>query len=188
MEFTGKLIDVTKDWLTGKMKLTFAVNESGCEVELEKLYGIEKLRVKAVQYREKRSLDANAYYWQLLNKVANKMTVSNAYVHNLMLRKYGQRLDVDGELVYLVIPDTEEAAKMTDEAETYHVKPTSQVKEGIDGKMYRTYIMLRGSSDYDAKEMSCLIEGLVQEAKELGIETIPEEEFTKMMMQYEVKK
>lgn len=185
MEFTGKLVGVAKDWNTGQMQLTFSMNEQSKVEHIDDIKDVDKLSIKAVKYREKRSLDANAYYWQLLSKVAEKLPLSKPSAHNLMLRKYGQKFIVDGKLVYLVLPDTDEAERAADEAETYHIKATSQVKEGKDGKMYRTYIMLRGSSDYDTKEMSTLIEGLVSDAKELGIETMTGEEIERMMQQYE---
>lgn len=185
MEFTGKLVGVAKDWNTGQMQLTFSMNEQSKVEHIDDIKDVDKLSIKAVKYREKRSLDANAYYWQLLSKVAEKLPLSKPSTHNLMLRKYGQKFIVDGKLVYLVLPDTDEAERAADEAETYHTKATSQVKEGKDGKMYRTYIMLRGSSDYDTKEMSTLIEGLVSDAKELGIETMTGEEIERMMQQYE---
>lgn len=185
MEFTGKLVGVARDWNTGKLQLTFTMNEQSKAEYIDDIKDLDKLSIKAVKYREKRSLDANAYYWQLLSKVAEKLPLSKPSAHNLMLRKYGQKFIVDGKLVYLVLPDTDEAERTADEAETYHIKATSQVKEGTDGKMYRTYIMLRGSSDYDTKEMSTLIEGLVSDAKELGIETMTDEEIERMMQQYE---
>lgn len=185
MEFTGKLVSVSRDWNTGQMQLTFTMNEQSKVEHIDDIKDLEKLSIKAVRYTKKRSLDANAYYWQLLSKVAEKSKLNNQEAHNLMLRKYGQIFTIDGKAVYLVLPDTEEAEKTADNAETYHIRATSQVKEGKDGKMYRTYIMLRGSSDYDTKEMSVLIEGLVADAKELGIETMTEEEIERMMEQYE---
>lgn len=87
----------------------------------------------------------------------------------------------------MVLPDTESAQKAIDEAQSYHLKPTSQVKEGKGGVMYRTYMMLKGSSEYDTKEMSRLIDGLVSECKEMGIETMPPEELERMMAAYEKK-
>lgn len=185
MEFTGKLISVAKDWITGQFQLTFSMNEQSKAEYIDSIKDLDKLSIKATKYREKRSLDANAYYWQLLSKVAEKLPSSKPSAHNLMLRKYGQIFIIDSKAVYLVLPDTEEAERTAEEAETYHIKPTSQVKEGKDGKMYRTYIMLRGSSDYDTKEMSMLIEGLVSDAKDLGIETMTGEEIERMMEQYE---
>ena len=121
----------------------------------------------------------------LCTKIADAVGTSAVRVHNDMLRKYGQIELVDGQAVYLVIPDTDEAQARVDEAMTYHIRPTSQVKSGKDGKMYRTYMMLRGSHDYDTKEMSTLIDGVVSEAKELGIETMTPDRIKEMMAAYE---
>lgn len=185
MEFTGRLISVAKDWITGQFHLTFSMNEQEKEEFIDEIKSVDKLSVRAVKYRQKRSLDANAYYWQLLSKVAEKLLLTKPHTHNIMLRRYGQKLVIDGQLTYLILPDTDEAEMIANESESYHIQITPQIKEGADGKMWRTYIMLRGSSDYDTKEMSVLIEGLVQEAKELGIETMTAEELERMMQQYE---
>lgn len=137
-------------------------------VRLDKTYDIE---IK--QHRERRSLDANSYYWVLITKIAKKLRISNNRDHNIMLRRYGVPEEINNQLVYLVLPDVDEAEEKALESETYHIKPTSQVKTGKDGKLYRTYIMLKGSSAYDTAEMSRLINGIVDECKEMGIETIP---------------
>lgn len=181
MEFTGRIMGVSTDFLTGKHNITLEVNEASVIREgYDKIKDAEKLAVKIVKYRQKRSLDANAYYWQLLQKVAEVLDMSKPYAHNYFLGRYGQIEIFDGQAVYVVIPDTEEAETKVFEAETYHLKPTSQVKKGNDGRMYRTYMMLRGSSNYDTKEMSKLIDGLVAEAKENGIETLPPDELEQM--------
>ena len=83
--------------------------------------------------------------------------------------------------MYVVIPDTEEASREADEAEKYHIKPTSEVREGKDGLMYRTYIMLKGSHEYNTTEFSRLIEGIIDECKQVGIETATPEEIANMI-------
>ena len=137
------------------------------------------------KHREKRSLDANSYYWVCLTRLAEALNMSKPYLHNRLLRRYGQLEVIDEKAVYIVIPDTDEAQKKVDEEQLYHLKPTSQVKEGRGGIMYRTYMMLKGSSTYNTKEMSVLIDGLVSECKECGIETLPPEELERMMKEYE---
>lgn len=154
--------------------------------ELEKLQG-KTLSVELKQFREKRSLDANAYYWTLVSKLAEVLEQSNNWVHNYLLGKYGEIEVIDGQGVYLILPDSETAQKTAEQAEMYHLKPTSQVKPGKDGRMYRTYMMLRGSSSFDTKEMSRLINGLVSECKELGIETMTPDEIKRMMSTYSEK-
>jgi hypothetical protein len=139
-----------------------------------------RVSLKVTKYNEKRSLDANAYYWQLLTKLAGVLKVSNPYCHNVMLRRYGTLEEIDGRPVYLVIPDTEEATQKADESETYHIKPTSNVREGNDGKMYRTYMLLKGSHEYTTAEMSRLISGLVDECRQCGIETMTPAELERL--------
>lgn len=183
MEGKGQLKNVTKNWLTGKFELTFEMDgDIGQQIDTIK---DKLLSIVVKQYRRKRSLDANAYYWQLLSKLAEQIKVSKPHLHNLLLRRYGQPEIIDGQMVYLVLPDSDSGSKKADEAETYHIRPTAQVKDGTDGLQYRTYIMLRGSSTYDTKEMSELIDGLVSECREQGIETLPPEEFDRMMLAYD---
>ena len=64
-------------------------------------------------------------------------------------------------------------------------KDIGEVKIASDGTRFRTYVMLRGSSTYDTAEMSNLIDGLVSECQELGIETLPPKEIERMMQLYE---
>lgn len=181
MKFTGRVQNIAKDWQTGQFHITFSVNESSVISEIDKIKNIEKLSIEAKKHREKRSLDANGYYWSLVTQIAEAINSSASFVHNYMLRKYGQILIIDDKMAFVVLPDTEEASRKADEADTFHIKPTSQVKEGKDGKMYRTYIMLRGSSDYNTYEMSKLIDGCVSEAKYLGIETLTPDELARMV-------
>lgn len=183
MEFKALLKGAARNWANGKTQLTLEC-ENASEPDIEKLMD-KPLRVKAVQWREKRSLNANAYYWLQLSKLAELFDVSKPRMHNFLLRKYGAVEMFDGAGAYIRIPDTEKAEETALEASTHHIRPTSQVIVGKDGVNYRTYIMLKGSSDYNTKEMSELIDGLVWECKESGIETLPPEEIDRMMQSYE---
>lgn len=138
-------------------------------------------------HREKRTLSQNAYYWQLLGKTADVLRMSKSAPHNMMLRDYGQYMRVDGQLVATSLPDTDDTAKIVLEADTYHLKPTSQVLEGRRGKMLRTCIFMRGSHDYDTKEMTILLDGMIQEAQSVGIETLTPDQLAEMRA-YEQRK
>lgn len=183
MDGRGIYKGIARNWENGRIQLTFEFEKdvSGCLDEIKD--GILTIVVK--KFRKRRSLDANAYYWQLLTKLADKLKISNPCMHNILLRRYGQLEEIGGKLVYLILPDTEDGENRALEAETYHIKPTTEVNTGVDGTTYRTYKMLRGSSTYDTKEMSRLIEGLVAECREQGIDTLPPEEFNRMMDMYE---
>ena len=168
MECIGRLKSLGIDLMSRHQKLEIEI-DSDIRKEYDKLKDKDKLRIRIVQYRKKRSLDANAYYWTLLAKFADVVGLSNPEAHNMMLRGYGQSEIFDGKAVYVTIPDTEESEKKVNNATDYHLAPTSQVRMGNDDVMYRTYRLLRGSRTYDTKEMSRLIDGLITCCKEAGI-------------------
>lgn len=168
MECIGRFKGLGIDLMSRHQKLEIEI-DSDIREEYDKLKDKERLRIRIVQYRKKRSLDANAYYWTLLTKFADVIGLSNPEAHNMMLRGYGQSEIFDGRAVYVTIPDTEEAEKKVNNATDYHLAPTSQVRMGNDDVMYRTYRLLRGSRTYDTKEMSRLIDGLITCCKEAGI-------------------
>lgn len=183
MESKGTLRDVSRNWKSGRMRLTFEM-ESDVASSVDKIKD-KPLRISVKQWRDKRSLDANAYYWVLITKLGDKLNLSKPHLHNILLRRYGQPEVIDGKMIYLVLPDTDQGARKADEAETYHIKPTSEVKTGRNGERFRTYVMLRGSSTYNTEEMAHLIDGLVSECKEAGIETATPEELSRMLELYE---
>ena len=168
MKFTGRLKEPIIDYLTGRLTILFEPCEDFRQT-YEELKGCEKLSLEIKKYRRKRSLDANAYYWVLIGKLAKVLELSNPEAHNMMLCRYGQPEIFEGKAVYMTIPDTEEAEKKAANATDYHIQPTSQVREGNDGIMYRTYKLLRGSHTYNSEEMARLIDGLIGCCKDAGI-------------------
>lgn len=168
MKFTGRLKQLIIDYSTGRMSVLFEPDQDFRQT-YEELKGCEKLSLEIKRYRRKRSLDANAYYWVLLGKLARRTGQSNAELHNQMLREYGQPEIFEGKGVYMTIPETDAAIKKVDNAMDYHLQPTSQIREGNDGIMYRTYKLLRGSHTYNSEEMAHLIDGLISECKDVGI-------------------
>lgn len=113
--------------------------------------------VKIDKHREKRSLNANAYLWKLVTEIGNVLNKSKEEVYLQMLIDYGQsemvsilsEIDVKGYFKY------------------YKLAGTSILND----KEFNHYKIYKGSSEYDTKEMSILLNGVVQEAKNLGIKT-----------------
>lgn len=184
MKAKGKILDVSSGLRNGSTRIYLDIQGEHTE-ELDKLAG-KDISVSIRQHREKRSLDANAYYWVLAGKLARVLDITNAAMHNILLRRYGTPEIINGELVYIMLPDADEAEEKALESETYHVRPTSEVRVG-ERMNYRTYIMMKGSSTYNTKEMSDLIEGLISDCKDAGIETATPEEIERMMALYEKK-
>lgn len=168
MKFTGRLKQPIIDFMTHRLTLLFEPNEDFGQA-YEELKDCDKLSLEIKPYKRKRSLDANAYYWALLTKLAKILRTSNAELHNILLSKYGFMEIVDGRTIKVVLPDTDEASKKVMESQVYHLRPTSDTRMGKDGMMYRTYVMIRGSSTYDTAEMSRLIDGLVDDCRDAGM-------------------
>ncbi len=178
MDLTGKIAGINIDVASGKLNIVFQVNEDMKAVtdELRSLVSCEKLALALKKWKKKRSLDANAYYWVLVSKMASKLRTSKEEVHNQMLRRYGQPMkEDDGTAVILSVLDTIDLSK----AEDIHVKPIGHGT--VQGKTFTHYLLLRGSHTYDTKEMSILIDGVVSEAREMGIETLPPDELERML-------
>ena len=167
MDVTGKINGITIDLDTRLPIVALQLNNGAVE-GLKELVSCEKLDIRIKKHKEKRSLDANAYYWVLITKLAKVLDTSNAELHNIELRKYGQIERVGGKLIAIPLPDTDETEKNVLQKEEYHLKPTSQVTL-MKGELCRTYIMLRGSSTYNTEEMARLISGLITDCRDAGI-------------------
>ena len=57
----------------------------------------------------------------------------------------------------------------------------------LQGKEFTHYRIFKGSSEYDTREMAILIDGIVSEAKEMGIETLPPQELERLKQTWDVK-
>ena len=137
-----------------------------------------KFEVK--EYKEKRSLNANALYWKCVTEMAKALQLSNACMHNQLLRKYGSHKVIDGEEVYIALPDTKETERQIDEDEYNHFQPTSQ---RIKSK--RWYLLLKPSHEFDTAEMSRLIEGTADEMRHMGLIPPQDELIQKAIERYE---
>lgn len=183
-ELTGKLNYSLAFTAGGNPIISLELDERNPALKMVDELHDKKLSISFDEYQEKRSLDANKYYWVLLNRLSKALRISSSYCHNLMLRRYGELEKFDGQVMYTIIPDTDEASRTADESDTYHIKPTSSVREGKDGLMYRTYLMLKGSHEYSRKEFSRLLEGLIDECRLQGIETATPDQVARMMALY----
>ena len=181
MQLRGTLQGVLRD-LQGNVIISFNVGQ-----KVPQIGSIEgkDLDIRASVHREKRTMSQNAYYWVLCSKLAAKLNISTARLHNMLLREVGYPFIIDGKTVMNPIPDTDKAEEECLEATTFHLKPTSGVIVGNDKALYRWYIVLRGSSTFDTAEMTALLNRMVEECKDHGIETLPPEELERMRREAE---
>lgn len=158
MRLTGKIADVNIDFVSGKPKLTLAINERNDFMQgFDELKDCERLSIEIKPYREKRSLNANAYAWKLIGEIADVMRANKEDVYFLMLQRYGQSVLIS---VLAHIPVSHYVRYYTEAGEST-----------LNGKLFKHYKVYKGSSEFDSREMSILIDGICGEARELGIQT-----------------
>lgn len=172
METRAKITQITQAFPSRKTVLTIELDSSPAEAE--KLVG-KLLTLVLKPFRGHRSLDANNYYWQLVEKIAKARGISKTEQHNRLLAEYGAEQVKDGVIEWAV---KDEAFDWT-KSEDAHYRP-SGITVPVYGKQCPVYWIIRGSHTYDTKEMSDLIDGTVYEAKEHGIETLTPDELERM--------
>ena len=171
MNTQGKLSGVSRDIRTGDYVISFAVEH--LPTDLDDLAGCDALDITAKRHKKKRSLNANAYFHVLVTKIAGKMGESITERKNALIAEYGQ---IDKHLGTVILLDSIDWRKI----DSLHLRPTTAVKVLDNGKLYRVYYVMRGSHTYDTAEMSRLIDATVDQAKELGIETLIPTELERM--------
>lgn len=135
----------------------------------DKLYSVE---IK--EYRKPRSLTANGYYHALKQKLADVLRTSKDELHEIMLERYGQLVTKDGQIVKL---STETDLRGTPR---YNYLGESE----LSGKAFYHYTVTKGSHEYDSREFSILLDGLISECREQGIETLNDSE--RALLKYEI--
>jgi hypothetical protein len=149
-------------WLSLKVRAPAIAKEFAAGMK-EKLY-VATLK----EYRKKRSLDANAYLWVLCQKISEVIRNTKEFVYQDAIKNVGQ---------FDFFP------LRNDAVETFLHRWNCRgmgwfAEEFEDSKLagYKKIIAYYGSSVYDTREMSVLIDYIVNEAKELDIETMTPQE------------
>jgi hypothetical protein len=134
------------------------------------------------EHKERRSLDSNAYFHVLCDKLRQKLGISMSRCKNHLIADYGQIQYIDDTpMIY----KTNAPEEYMMELETMHTKLIKVTEE--NGKEVYFYRIYRGSHTYNTAEMSKLIDGTVQECKQIGIETATPAELARMAALWERK-
>jgi hypothetical protein len=173
MECTGKIQNVSKDWMTGKFQITFEINEPSAINEIQKIKDCEKLAIKATKHRERRSLDANALLWLCLGRIADVLRSDKWEVYLQMLKRYGK-------FTYICVkPNVVDAVK----AQWRECEVIGNVN--INGQEAVQMLCYFGSSTLNTKEFSVLLDGVISEMREIGLETPASEDMRRALEQWE---
>lgn len=127
-------------------------------------------------HRNKRSKDANAYMWQLADKIAIEIGITKEEVYRSHIKEVGVFTDVQ-----IMLSALQSFTQGWEHNGIGWFADTIQITDNM--AIVRLYY---GSSTYDTKQMARLIDNMVQEAKQLNIETLTPDELERMVKQWNV--
>lgn len=173
-ELTGTINEIFSDFKTGKTLLYLSINEKQDALNCyDELHTAEKLSFKIGKYRKKRSLDANSYFWVLCGKLAAKKQHSKIEIYRELIRDIGDNFDI--------FPvKTDRVDKVIRFWEERGLGWVCDIVGESKHEGYTNVCFYYGSSTYDSKQMSCLIDSVIFECKEQGIQTLPPDEIAKL--------
>ena len=164
---------ITSAKLAGNQLILTLTNPSEAAKTVHKFNAGEYELVKA---KKKRSLDANAYCWTLIHKIAEKVHEPPVEVYRTYIRDIGCKNHV-------VCVQTE---NVETEVETFlqgHIGRMVQIGESkLPG--CATVIKKYGSSSYSVEQMQAFIEAIIQDCIALDIEYKTPEEINSLLMQW----
>lgn len=175
MQYTGVMSDIGIDYETRKAKISLVLDTKEIEL-IKQLKNENKLNIELKKYRQKRSLDANAYCWVLCDRIAKELSKDETIVTKEQV--YKDAILQIGTFQPMIIEEkTFEDFKRIWEKQGlgFLIQEVSRKDKCI--KVHCYY----GSSTYNTKEMSLLIELIVELAKSLNIETKPQEEIDSLL-------
>ena len=164
MEIKGYITRIFHDCKSKRYILT--VETEARAEEVGELISEKPYRITLKKWSERRSLDSNSYFWVLASKMADVVGTSKEEMYEQLLQRYGL---VDEDVVITV----KASVDMSKIEGHWHLLKS-------DGK-WSGYIRIKGTSEYTRAEMARFLDMVVDEAKELGVETLPPEELERMV-------
>lgn len=179
LQTTGIILKTDTDTNTRKLKISLLVDVNNKEV-VEKLKSENKLCIELKKWRQKRSLDANSYCWVLCDKIAKELCKDGTIVTKEDVYK-DAILQIGSFEPFIVQEKTYMNFKRIWEKQGlgFLVQEVSKKDKCIKVNCYY------GSSTYNTKEMSLLIECIVELAKTLNIETKPQSEIDSLLKEWD---
>lgn len=174
MQTTGIITDINIDYKTRKSKISLLLDTKEIEV-VEQLKNENKLNIELKKWYKRRSLDANAYCWVLCDSIAKELSKDGITTKEEIYKD--AILQVGTFEPFIVQEKTFENFKRIWEKQGlgFLVQEVGRKDRCIKVNCYY------GSSTYNSKEMSLLIEILIQLAKSLKIETKSKEEVESLL-------
>lgn len=160
IEGKARLVDISKDYQSGRFRLTFEM-ESFLPNMVDAIRDV-CLRLSIKKWKKKRSLDSNALYWQINSQMARELQTTPEELHEELLQRYGLLDTTDDGHISITVRANVDMRRIDGHWRMYKVSR--------DGK-WKSYLRIRGTSEYDTAEMAYFIDRVMEDARELGIDT-----------------
>lgn len=174
MESKGKVVSISRG-MDGGFLITILLPFISKE-ELEKLKSDVWYRIKCVLWKEKRTLTQNDYLWKITDLIAIDIGSTRDEIHAEHMQKYG--LFADGSVTIPAYQEPETAFPPLPNGNRYYFKFLGQ----SDDMKWKSYKRIRGTHEYDTKEFSHFLDLVLEEAREMGIEVLPDHELERMRL------
>jgi hypothetical protein len=173
-EFTGTIKNPSIDYTTGNIVLQIVCNEKQSALSCyNELANEEKLSIKVGKYREKRSMDSNAYAWTLIGKLAEKLNIPRDEIYRDAIKQVGGNYEI-------VCVRKEAVDKLCEGWRKNGIGwQTDTMPSKIEG--CTNVVLYYGSSTYDTAQMSRLINIVVDACREQNIETRTPDEIANLL-------
>lgn len=180
MQTTGIITNLDIDYETRKPKISVVLDTNEISI-VEQLKNENKLNIEMKKWYKKRSLDANSYCWVICDLIAKELSKNGITTKEEIYKD--AILQVGTFEPFIVQEKTFENFKRIWEKQGlgFLVQEVSRKDKCVKVNCYY------GSSTYDSKEMSLLIEILVQLAKSLNIETKSKAEIDSLLKEWDKK-
>ena len=174
-EITGR-IQSTALSMGGKPLITFEVNEYKDALNASQDFKDDLVTIKVTKHKKKRSLDANALAWVLMDKIASKLRITKEEVYRNAIRNIGGVSET-------VCAKNEAVDKLCAGWQKNGIGwQTETMPSKIDG--CTNVVLYYGSSCYDKEQMRRLLDNIIEDCRSLGIETRSQEEIASLINAY----
>lgn len=163
--------------LDGNGLLTFKVSKNDLITLLKDLEEKkDKLTIEVKEYRKGRSLNANGYFWKLCGDLAEKLSSQEPMTSVEIYRNYIMHLNV-----YRDVEICDSAVDTL--VYSWGLNGLGWIAEKVDTGGHEGFSIVRlyyGSSTFNTKQMARLIDMVITDCKEQGIETMTPEELERL--------
>lgn len=156
----------------GKPLITFKVNEYHEAIKASQEF-TEGVTLKVGKKNKKRSLDSNAYFWILVDKLSQRLNLPKEEIYRNAIRNIGGVSEI-------VCVQNKAVEKLCQGWQKMGIGwQTDTMPSKIEG--CTNVVLYYGSSTYDQKQMTSLIDNIVQDCKAVGIETMTPTELARLL-------